>query len=94
MICPQCEQEQQPLELLDIAAFRPAKFIERVVNDHKIRCPTTIERSCQWTGYTDDIQNHLAENRDPSHLLRASAAKAVVKVSIATTRPYRPHMPP
>ncbi|KAG0013464.1 hypothetical protein BGZ81_001005 [Podila clonocystis] len=67
MTCPQCEQEQQPLELLDIATFRPAKFLERVVNDHKIRCPTTIERSCQWIGYTDDIRNHLAECRFTAH---------------------------
>lgn len=34
MTCPQCEQEQQPLELLDIITFRPAKFIE--VRAHRV----------------------------------------------------------
>ncbi|KFH68373.1 hypothetical protein MVEG_05191 [Podila verticillata NRRL 6337] len=63
MTCPKCEKEQQPLELLDIATFRSSKFVERIVNDHKIRCPTTAEKSCQWIGTTDDIENHLAECR-------------------------------
>ncbi|KAF9405446.1 hypothetical protein BGZ94_003538, partial [Podila epigama] len=60
MTCPQCQRGGLPLVILDMDDIRPSKFVERIIRRHQIRCPTTVENSCQWIGSTRDIEKHLA----------------------------------
>lgn len=54
MTCPQCEREQQPLELLDIATFRSAKFVE--VCGHHVTCFVSMKYVLLMVSLVEDCQ--------------------------------------
>ncbi|KAI1319511.1 hypothetical protein EDD11_003781 [Mortierella claussenii] len=57
--CPECKRIQEPSGPLRVNSFRPAKFVERIIKDQRMRCLTTTARSCQWIGTMADMDQHL-----------------------------------
>ncbi|KAF9911288.1 hypothetical protein EC991_004186 [Linnemannia zychae] len=46
-------------EMLRVGSFRPAKFIERMVQAQSVHCPTAMSMWCHWTGPMKDTEEHL-----------------------------------
>ncbi|KAI8597281.1 hypothetical protein EDD21DRAFT_385863 [Dissophora ornata] len=57
--CPECQRTRESSTPLRVSSFRPAKFVERMIQAQRVRCPTTMARSCQWVGPMKDVSQHL-----------------------------------
>ncbi|KAF9912024.1 hypothetical protein BX616_010433 [Lobosporangium transversale] len=60
--CPECRRTAQDSASrikLCISSFRPAKYLARMIDAQRLRCPTTMMRSCQWIGAMKDMHTHL-----------------------------------
>ncbi|KAH7059215.1 hypothetical protein BKA57DRAFT_1971 [Linnemannia elongata] len=63
--CPECKKSPEvgsgaeEAELLRVSSFRPAKFVERMVQAQSVHCPTTMTMWCHWTGPLKDTEDHL-----------------------------------
>ncbi|KAF9536801.1 hypothetical protein EC957_009670 [Mortierella hygrophila] len=56
---PEVMSGAEETELLRVSSFRPAKFVERMVQTQSVHCPTTMTMWCHWTGPLRDTEEHL-----------------------------------
>ncbi|KAF9138821.1 hypothetical protein BG015_002246 [Linnemannia schmuckeri] len=63
--CPECKKSPEvmsgteEMEILRVSSFRPAKFVERMVQAQSVHCPTTMTMWCHWSGPLKDTMEHL-----------------------------------
>ncbi|KAF8932904.1 hypothetical protein BGZ47_011122 [Haplosporangium gracile] len=63
--CPECKKSSEVMsgaeetDMLRVSSFRPAKFVERMVQAQSVHCPTTMTMWCHWSGPLKDTEEHL-----------------------------------
>ncbi|KAG0305047.1 hypothetical protein BGZ97_001254 [Linnemannia gamsii] len=63
--CPECKKSPEVVsgteeaEPLRVSSFRPAKFVERMVQAQSVHCPTAMTMWCHWSGPLKDTEEHL-----------------------------------